>query len=559
MATAVLAVFLLGGCSTDDTFDEGAHTATTQKDVAIGFGSYLGRSATTRGTAINEPAEIALNGGVGVFAMYTSDGKYDPASTNANDTTDFVDNFMQNFNVHSALSDDSLLTGTANVADNWTYGPLRFWPSKSDDYVSFMAYAPYNSGYGTLYNNQAATTGDRTYIRHTVNAEPRDQVDLLYSSGTNITNMQLYDQDGTWHQTGDFYQADENSVPRVRLNFKHATSRIGFVVTSSTLKQRTSFSYSIENEKRTLQEIWEEAMRTGMSIEISEDLESDFYIRVNKVMFLGDNSSAETDSPTGAFAPSALLNLSAVTADKPLWTQKATDGKLAFNFDNTLEDSIRTSNGIYQDGAFIDRFYDYDNNPVSGYYIWVPKDFTDDWESSSAKELVDQLKDLISQGYSGYYTTMMRWALNDYTSSDEEVQQKYYQMLYDQWKVSMYGDVLKGTYDHETEEITANSIGNRANDYMFTIPEDFTDGSGNDLWVYLDYDIVYTGGASGDPQTKGVNYKEYRKLDANFEAGKAYVVVMDIAADSKSKKMNSINFTVQTTPWPDEQAAALQY
>lgn len=617
LSLVLAAALVVTACSTEDSYNE-PQTKAISENQAIAFGSYVGRSAQTRGTPFMEPAEIALNGGVGIFAMYTKGGMYAPTSQNENDVKEYTDNFMQNSHLQSSLSNDEITSDddhTQSVRDNWVYQPIRYWPMMPDEYTSFMAYAPYSANGGTLYNKEGkAEDGDATYIKHSVESDPRDQIDLMYSSPDGITNMQLYKKaDGTWYRNekDSFYVKDENSIPKVDLYLKHATSRIGFVVTSSALNDPRNFAYEDEGGKKYS---WGD-IESGMSIDLIVSADAENSITVNKVIFLGDGTSAEASPIQGAFYPTGYLNLSTTSDDKPLWSNIDSEKthQLAFVYDNTqkivngteTKDSIRTSNGSYA-GSLDNsresdwRFYDSDNKPTTGYYLWIPSEYTEDntatkWynrfrEDSLAyedvmKKMRDALNDYTSSDDDVFATyaeahgndadfsdnygnphnqyknwlKQMRWALDyDFTSSDKDIIKKYFSQLYEEYYQSLCGNVLKATWDPDEKESTVNYIGNRANDYMFVIPEDFTENSGNDLWVYLDYTVNYNGGVSGTVAENGVNYKIYKKVNPTkaFEPGKAYIIVMDIGTGNQ---FNTINFSVQTDNWSDENKVGVDF
>lgn len=553
--------FLVVACSTDDTFEE-----EQQKDTqatAIGFGSYIGRSAQTRGTAIQEPAGIALNGGIGIYAMYTNGGKYDPESTDETARKEYDANFMYNTPLRSTYSNSDISDGKATaLADHWTYGPLRYWPQTSSEYVSFMAYAPYNyepdntvyelydpndkgdeftqafltNFIEPLYNNGFESSGDRTYKMHWMSKDPRNHVDLLYSNGTNITNMQYYKKDdGTMEQEGDFLTPTDEwrgTTPMVKLNFKHATSRIGFAITSSGL---TSVTYNgkVGQAGEPGDAFW---------FEVFANVEADMYIVVNKVMFLGDNKSAETDNPKGAFYPYGLLNLANTSTSKPLWVPNTSADKIAFTYDNT--DTVRTMFGdYYTDGEKADLLY---GDGQTGAYKWVPFDMYEYIETGSWNR---------KRFYPDWNDTFSFWEDQGYSEAtiNKSIKPEW-EYIYKQGNEihSYYSSEGNGTVTKESGEI-GEYIGSRSNDYMFIIPQDFTEGNteGNELYAYIDYTVKYSN-VTGEAANAGFNYKVYQKVNANFEAGKAYLLVFDINPAYKKSDLNTINFTVTSTAWDDE-------
>lgn len=102
---------------------------------AIEFGTYLGRDAQTKGVVTKNIAKF------GVHAYYTNGTAFNAASS--------TPNFMYNQEVNGA------------EGGNWTYSPVKYWPTAVGDKISFFAYAPYSTesnGSFTLSTNTAAGT-----------------------------------------------------------------------------------------------------------------------------------------------------------------------------------------------------------------------------------------------------------------------------------------------------------------------------------------------------------------------------------------------------------------
>ena len=117
MGLIACAALTMTGCSNDEI----NAPQQSQGNNAIEFSNYLGRNAQgSRGTETNTDS-IKANG-FGVLAYYTDTANFS-ADTNK-------PNFMWNQKV------------THNGA-NWEYTPIKYWPTKVGDKVSFFAYAPY--------------------------------------------------------------------------------------------------------------------------------------------------------------------------------------------------------------------------------------------------------------------------------------------------------------------------------------------------------------------------------------------------------------------------------
>lgn len=179
-----LAAMTMVGCSNDEVVND------YSQDNAIQFGTYVGRDAQGRG-AVEDIASVATTG-FGVFAFYTDEGEYGDQKY-----TSFEANFMDNQHVK----------GTAGEGENptytWSYDPVKYWPNEDTDYVSFLAYAPYDEDYELDTDNPSS-------INFTVNPTVAEQVDLLYNS--------------TKHYNVSKQTINEN----IKFLFKHALTRVGF-------------------------------------------------------------------------------------------------------------------------------------------------------------------------------------------------------------------------------------------------------------------------------------------------------------------------------------------
>ena len=178
-----MAAMLVGtGCSTDEVVND------YSPENAIQFGTYVGRDAQGRGTVLDNTVATGLSHqGFGVFAYYTNDGDFKPASSELN--------YMKNTMV------------TSTDATNWTYSPIKYWPNEATDKLSFFAYAPYNSGY-----SPNSTTGD-PILSFTVPNEVTNQIDLVVADATDMKDLTKQSVNG-----------------KVSFDFKHVLSRVGFDV-----------------------------------------------------------------------------------------------------------------------------------------------------------------------------------------------------------------------------------------------------------------------------------------------------------------------------------------
>ena len=132
-------------------------TACSQTDetevlsVSIGFVPTV--EAQTRGTDFTKDNLTSL----GVLAYLTQGSSFNALSS--------TPNFMHNQEVTKA-------TG----ASTWEYTPTKFWPTNSNDKITFFAYAPHNAKGLTL---PAATDRGYPSFTYQVQAAEAAQIDLL--------------------------------------------------------------------------------------------------------------------------------------------------------------------------------------------------------------------------------------------------------------------------------------------------------------------------------------------------------------------------------------------
>ena len=180
-AIIALAGLTISSCTNDEVIPN------TSVDNAIEFGTYVGRDAQTRAHSIETAATLATDGGFGVYAYYTDNTNFDPASS--------IPNFMKNQNV----------TSTDNGA-TWTYSPVKYWPNEVNDKLSFFAYAPYDV-------NSIVTERGNPVLSFSVPTDVTSHKDLMVADATNLKNL-----------------TKQSTTGNVQFNFKHVLSRVGFKV-----------------------------------------------------------------------------------------------------------------------------------------------------------------------------------------------------------------------------------------------------------------------------------------------------------------------------------------
>ena len=238
MGIAAVAALTLVSCSSEDL---NSLSDNSSKNEAISFDGYLGRSAVavngSRGSELKIDDLKKPTEGFGVFGNYT-----------ATDVTTITygENLFKNQEVTYSTDDTK-----------WTYEPVKYWSPAG--HIDFLAYAPYDS-------NQKLKESSK--LDFTVNSTITAQTDLLWANATKQTKT---DQPVTF-------------------TFKHALSRLGYTVKTST------------------------AAAEGTTITL------------NKITLAGSD-----DGTKNAFYSAGTIDLSK-TSSTDLWTNLNSETKLKFDW-----------------------------------------------------------------------------------------------------------------------------------------------------------------------------------------------------------------------------------
>lgn len=162
MGLIACAALTMTGCSNDEI----NAPQQSQGNNAIEFSTYLGRNAQgSRGTETSTTS--IKTSGFGVLAYYTEQANF--AKTNK-------PNFMWNQQVTYSNS-------------AWSYTPVKYWPTKVSDKVSFFAYAPYvadgNAKGIVLSGNSVAGAPTATI---TLPDDPSETIDFVAAVQMNKTH-----------------------------------------------------------------------------------------------------------------------------------------------------------------------------------------------------------------------------------------------------------------------------------------------------------------------------------------------------------------------------------
>ena len=229
MGIAAMAALTLVSCSSDDL---NSLSDNSSKNEAISFDGYLGRSAVSvngsRGSEVKIGDLQTSADGFGVFGNYT-----------ATDVTTITygENLFKNQKVTYSTDDTK-----------WTYEPVKYWSPAG--HIDFLAYAPYDS-------NQKLKESSK--LDFTVNSTITAQTDLLWANATKQTKT---DQPVTF-------------------TFKHALSRLGYTVKTSTAAAEGT---TITLNKITLagsDDGTKEAFYSAGTIDLSKTSSTDLWTNLN--------------------------------------------------------------------------------------------------------------------------------------------------------------------------------------------------------------------------------------------------------------------------------------
>lgn len=164
MGLIACAALTMMGCSNDEI----NAPQQSQGNNAIEFSTYLGRNAQgSRGTETNTTS-IQTNG-FGVLAYYT-------------EQANFADTNKPNFMWNQKVTYDKTNT-------NWEYTPVKYWPTKVGDKVSFFAYAPYvENGKNTVIELSGNSVTGAPTATITLPEDPSQTIDFVAAVQMNKTH-----------------------------------------------------------------------------------------------------------------------------------------------------------------------------------------------------------------------------------------------------------------------------------------------------------------------------------------------------------------------------------
>ena len=192
-----LTALTVTSCTNDEVVE-----AVPQKK-AIEFGTYLGRDAQARG------AELTTDGlqekGFGVFASYT-------------ESNDWAETYTPNFMFNQKVEYSS--TSTA-----WEYSPIKYWPEKKNEKISFFAYGPYWNYADTPAATVTPKGGEDDAAANTVAGAPT----VTFTQSTDVTKMVDFVAGVAMNQSfasTSITETDDSQT--VNFTLKHELTRVNF-------------------------------------------------------------------------------------------------------------------------------------------------------------------------------------------------------------------------------------------------------------------------------------------------------------------------------------------
>lgn len=191
----VLTLLLLSACSQNEVTE-----VSPDAHPQVGFGVYTG--VPTRGVDMttesmkDDPTDANKYGGFGIMGYFTGQNKFEDVKTDV--TPSFMHNQMVQYK-----------------SGAWTYTPVKYWPNREHDKISFFAYAPYEDAW------QNGTKAGVTVSGPTVKGIPYISFQLKPENSLDrMVDLVVADQ-------RDMEYTSENAG-RVSFTFEHTLSRISF-------------------------------------------------------------------------------------------------------------------------------------------------------------------------------------------------------------------------------------------------------------------------------------------------------------------------------------------
>ena len=180
------AALTMTGCSNNEVIENAAQ----QSGKAIQFSTYLGKSVQGRAAALT----TATLSDFGVFASYEAGAGWAEGNKM---------NFMYN---------QKVVKKVVELTTTWEYTPLKYWPEKNGEKISFFAYAPYTNNEETPANSIIPPANTKTgapVLGFAISNDVTRMVDFTAGVKMDVTTQ-------------------DNDAPAVSFNLKHELARVNF-------------------------------------------------------------------------------------------------------------------------------------------------------------------------------------------------------------------------------------------------------------------------------------------------------------------------------------------
>lgn len=158
---SMAALFLLGACAQNEMTLE-----SPDANPPVSFDIYTGVQTRTAATVLT----TVQGTGFGIFGYYTGQSTW--AAAGATTTPNYM--FDQK---------------AIYASSTWSYTPVKYWPNKANDKVTFFAYAPYRTTSGSGIATSANTLNGNPYLDFTLPeaSDASKTVDLVTASAVDQT------------------------------------------------------------------------------------------------------------------------------------------------------------------------------------------------------------------------------------------------------------------------------------------------------------------------------------------------------------------------------------
>ncbi len=228
LSITAAAIMLFAGCSRNEVL-----VTPQESGTPIDFGTYVGRAPQTKGTSLD--LDVLKTESFGVYAFYNEGITWENYSDDQRTSPKFMDNIKVYW---AGAEDDGIDPQGAEpkppVSTEWKYDDIKYWPEDGEDVlteINFFAYAPYREGAGE-WNDKDGTIPFALAVDDEDAVDIKNLEDLVYDAASvRYWNDKVTGKKAADDAAGIAISERLNQMLggyRIRIQFKHALSRIGF-------------------------------------------------------------------------------------------------------------------------------------------------------------------------------------------------------------------------------------------------------------------------------------------------------------------------------------------